>query len=151
MIKLKKKMTLPEYRERKGIYEALGYKEVKVEEISDFKVRVTYEVDETDECYPTIRKLEKKLYRKGPPFSPVIIMVVVAFALLSTFVVLLAKEGKDFNLVDNALAFLLPAFALLAADVIYTFFYFSINKKIIEEAPLNREDITSIVNKIRNK
>ena len=151
MITIKKKMTLPEYRERKGIYEALGYKEVKVEEISEFKVRVTYEVDDTDECYPTIRKLERKLYRKGPPFSPVIIMVVVAFALLSTFVVLLAKEGKDFSLVDNALAFLLPAFALLAADVIYTFFYFSINKKIIEEAPLNKEDITSIVNKIRNK
>ena len=151
MITIKKKMTLPEYRERKGIYEALSYKEVKVEEISEFKVRVTYEVDDTDECYPTIRKLERKLYRKGPPFSPVIIMVVVAFALLSTFVVLLAKEGKDFSLVDNALAFLLPAFALLAADVIYTFFYFSINKKIIEEAPLNKEDITSIVNKIRNK
>ena len=78
-------------------------------------------------------------------------MVVAAFALLSTFVVLLAKEGEKFNLLDNSLAFLLPAFALLAADVIYTFFYFSINKKIIEEAPLNKEDITSIVNKIRNK
>ena len=151
MITIKKKMTLPEYRERKGIYEALGYKEVKVEEISELKVRVTYEVDETDECYPTIRKLERKLYRKGPPFSPVIIMVVIAFALLSTFVVLLAKEGENFNLLDNSLAFLLPAFALLAADVIYTFFYFYLNKKIIEEAPLNKEDITSIVNKIRNK
>ena len=151
MITIKKKMTLPEYRERKGIYEALGYKEVKVEEISELKVRVTYEVDETDECYPTIRKLERKLYRKGPPFSPVIVMVVIAFVLLSIFVVLLAKEGEKFNLVDNALAFLLPAFALLAADVVYTFFYFYINKKIIEEAPLNREDITSIVNKIRKK
>ena len=151
MVKIKKKMTLPEYRERKEIYETLGYKEVKVEEISDFKVRVTYEVDDNDPYYPTIRKLERKLYRIGPPFSPVIIMVVMAFGLLSAFVVLLAKEGKDFSLVDNALGFLLPAFTLLAADVIYTFFYFSINKKIIEEAPLNKEDITSIVNKIRNK
>ena len=151
MVKIKKKMTLPEYRERKEIYEALGYKEVNVEEISEYKVRVIYEVDDNDPCYPTIRKLERRLYRIGPPFSPVIIMVVAAFALLSTFVVLLAKEGEKFNLLDNSLAFLLPAFALLAADVIYTFFYFSINKKIIEEAPLNTEDITSIVNKIRNK
>lgn len=151
MITIKKKMTLPVYRERKEIYEALGYKEVKVEEISEFKVRVTYEVDETDECYPTIRKLERKLYRKGPPFSPVILMVVGAFVLLSIFVVLFVKEGEKFDLVSNALAFLLPAFALLAADVVYTFFYFSLNKKIIEEAPLNKEDITSIMNKIRNK
>ena len=151
MIKIKKIMTLPVYRERKEVYEALGYKEVKVEEISDLKVRVTYEVDETDEYYPTIRRLERKLYRKGPPFSPVILMVVVSFALLSIFVVLLAKQGASFDLKSNALAFLLPAFLLLAADVVYTFFYFSINKKIIEEAPLNKEDITSVVSKIRNK
>ena len=151
MVYIKKKMTLPEYRERKEIYEALGYKEVKVEELSTLKVRVTYEVDDTDPCYPTIRKLERKLYRKGPLFSPVIIMVLISFALLSTFVILLAKQGKDFDLVSNALAFLLPAFLILALDVVYTFLYFYFNKKIIEEAPLNREDITSIVNKIRNK
>ena len=151
MITLKKKMTLPEYRERKEIYEALGYKEVKVENISELKVCVTYEVDETDECYPTIRKLDRQLYRKGPLFFPVIIGIVICFVLLSIFVVLLAKEGKEFDLVANSLAFLLPAFTTLLFVVIYTFLYFSINKKIIEQAPLNREDITSIVNKIRNK
>ena len=151
MVKIKKKMTLPEYRERKEIYEALGYKEVEVKNISDLKVRVTYEVDETDECYPTIRKLDRRLYRSGPMFFPVIIGVVISFVLLSVFVVLLAKEGKEFDLVANSLAFLLPAFVVLLLVVIYTFLYFSINKKIIEQAPLNREDITSIVNKIRNK
>ena len=151
MITIKKKLTLPEYRERKEIYETLGYKEIKVEEISDIKVRVTYEVDNEDPCYPTIRRLERKLYRQGPPFWPVIIMVLIAFALLSTFVVLLAKEGEKFNLLANSLAFLLPAFTVLALDVLYTIFYFSINKKIIEESPIYKSDIASIVQKIRNK
>ena len=144
-------MTLPEYRERKPIYEALGYKEVKVEDVSDYKVRVHYEFDENDPHYAEIRRLDRKLYRKGPMFFPVILLVAIAFALLSVFVVLLAKEGEKFDLLSNALSYLLPAFIVLAADVIYTFFYFAINKKIIEEAPLNKEDITTIVNKIRNK
>ena len=151
MITIKKKLTLPEYRERKEIYATLGYKEVKVEEISDIKVRVTYEVDNEDPCYPTIRRLERKLYRQGPPFWPVIIMVLIAFGLLSTFVVLLAKEGEKFNLLANALGLLLPAFMVLALDVLYTIFYFSINKKIIEESPIYKSDIASIVQKIRNK
>lgn len=151
MVTIKKKMTLPEYRERKGIYEALGFKEISVEDISQYKVRVTFEIDETDPCYPEIRKIERKLYRKGPPFSPVVILVAISFILLSIFVVLLAKEGEKFDLVRYSLGFLLPAFACLALDVVYTFFYFHLNKKIIEEAPLNKEDITSIVNKIRNK
>ena len=94
MITIKKKLTLPEYRERKEIYETLGYKEVRVEEISDLKVRVTYEVDNDDPCYPTIRRLERKLYRQGPPFWPVILLVFIAFGLLSTFVVLLAKQQQ---------------------------------------------------------
>ena len=151
MITIKKKLTLPEYRERKQVYEILGYKEVKVEEINEFKVCVTYEVDNEDPYYPTIRRLERKLYRKGPLFSPVIFMVLISFGLLSTFVVLLAKEGENFDLLTNSLAFLLPAFIVLALDVLYTIFYFSMNKRIIEESPLSKEDITSIVNRIRNK
>lgn len=151
MITVKKKLTLPEYRERKEVYETLGYKEIKVEEINDFKVCVTYEVDNEDPYYPTLRRLERKLYRKGPLFFPVILMVLISFGLLSTFVIILARDGENFDLVSNALAFLLPAFTVLALDVLYTFFYFSINKKIMEESPLSKEDITSIVNKIKNK
>ena len=151
MVTFKKKLTLPEYRERKKIYEILGYKEIKVEEISDLKVRVTYEADDTDPCYPTIRRLERKMYRQGPSFWPVVVMVLVAFGLLSAFVVILAKEGEKFDLVKNALAFLLPAFTVLALDVLYTILYFSINKKIIEESPIYKSDVASIVEKIRNK
>ena len=47
MIRVKKKLTLPEYRERKEVYELLGYKEVSLEE-KGYKVIVTYEIDETD-------------------------------------------------------------------------------------------------------
>ena len=151
MITIKKKLTLPEYRERKEVYETLGYKEISVEPVSDLYVRVTYEVDNEDPYYPTIRRLERKLYRKGPLFFPVILMVLISFGLLSTFVVLLAKEGENFDLLSNSLAFLLPAFIVLALDVLYTLFYFSMNKKIMEESPLSKEDITSIVNRIRNK
>ena len=151
MVTIKKKMTLPEYRERKEVYEALGYKEVKKEDISDYKVRVYYEFDENDPHYHEIRKLDRHLYRKGPMFFPVIVLVAISFILLSVFVILLAKEGESFDLTSNAIAYLLPAFLCLGADVVYTILYFQINKKIIEEAPLNKEDITSIVKKIRNK
>ncbi len=151
MVTLKKKMTLPEYRERKSVYEALCYKEVKVEDVNEYKVLVTFEIDENDPHYPEIRRLERKLYRKGPMFFPVILLLVVSFVLLSVFVVFLAKEGENFDLTKYAVSLLLPAFLFLALDVVYTFIYFHLNKRIIEEAPLNKEDITSIVNKIRNK
>ena len=151
MITVKKKLTLPEYRERKEVYEILGYKEKEVKKISDFKVVVTYEIDNEDHYYPTLRILEKKLYRKGPPFFPVIIMVLMSFVLLSCFVVLLAKEGENFDLLSRSLSFLLPGFLILFADVLYTAFYFAINKKIIEEVPIYKRDIASIVNSIRNK
>ena len=82
MIRVKKKLTLPEYRERKEVYELLGYKEISVEE-KGYKAIVTYEIDETDKHYSAIRHLEKKLYRKGPPFLPVIVFVGIAFLLLS--------------------------------------------------------------------
>lgn len=151
MIKIKKKLTIPEYRERKEIYETLGYKEIDKKEISEFKVLVTYEVDNTERCYPTIRRLERKLYRKGPPFFPAIIFVLASFILLSTFVILLAKEGRELNILTYALSLLLPAGVCLFTGFLYTFFYFSINKKIIEEVPIYKQDLPSVVAKIRNK
>lgn len=150
MIRVKKKLTLPEYRERKEVYELLGYKEVSLEE-KGYKVIVTYEIDETDKHYSAIRHLEKKLYRKGPSFLPVILFVGIAFLLLSLFVIFMAFKKEAFDLVSNALGFLLPAFVSLALAVIYTYLYISINKRIIEEAPYLKANLSSIVNSIKNK
>ena len=72
MIQIKKKLTLPEYRERQEVYKTLGYKEVNAVE-KGYHVIVTYEVDETDKHYSAIRHLEKKLYRNNctrPFFRP---------------------------------------------------------------------------------
>lgn len=150
MIRVKKKLTLPEYRERKEVYELLGYKEVSLEE-KGYKVIVTYEIDETDKHYSAIRHLEKKLYRKGPSFLPVILFVGIAFLLLSLFVIFMAFKKDAFDLVSNALGFLLPAFVSLAFAVIYTYLYFNINKRIIEESPYLKANLSSIVNSIKNK
>lgn len=150
MIRVKKKLTLPEYRERKEVYELLGYKEVSSEE-KGYKVIVTYEIDETDKHYSAIRHLEKKLYRKGPSFLPVILFVGIAFLLLSLFVIFMAFKKDAFDLVSNALGFLLPAFVSLALAVVYTYLYFNINKRIIEESPYLKANLSSIVNSIKNK
>lgn len=150
MIRVKKKLTLPEYRERKEVYELLGYKEVSLEE-KGYKVIVTYEIDETDKHYSAIRHLEKKLYRKGPSFLPVILFVGIAFLLLSLFVIFMAFKKDAFDLVSNALGFLLPAFVSLALAVVYTYLYFNINKRIIEESPYLKANLPSIVNSIKNK
>lgn len=150
MIRVKKKLTLPEYRERKEVYELLGYKELSLEE-KGYKVIVTYEIDETDKHYSAIRHLEKKLYRKGPSFLPVILFVGVAFLLLSLFVIFMAVKRDQFDLLSNALGFLIPAFVSLALAVIYTYLYFNINKRIIEESPYLKANLSSIVNSIKNK
>ena len=150
MIRIKKKLTLPEYRERKSVYETLGYKEISVEE-KGYHAIVTFEVDETDKHYPAIKHLEKKLYRKGPSFFPVILFVGISFVLLSIFVIFMAVEGERFNLIANALGFLIPAFASLALAVVYTYLYISINKRIVEEAPYLKANLSSIVDSIKNK
>lgn len=150
MIRVKKKLTLPEYRERKEVYELLGYKEVSSEE-KGYKVIVTYEIDETDKHYSAIRHLEKKLYRKGPSFLPVILFVGIAFLLLSLFVIFMAVKRDQFDLLSNALGFLIPAFVSLALAVVYTYLYFNINKRIIEESPYLKANLSSIVNSIKNK
>ena len=123
MIRVKKKLTLPEYRERKEVYELLGYKEISVEE-KGYKAIVTYEIDET---------------------------VGIAFLLLSLFVIFMAFKKEAFDLVSNALGFLLPAFVSLALAVVYTYLYFNINKRIIEESPYLKDNLSSIVNSIKNK
>ena len=150
MIQIKKKLTLPEYRERQEVYKILGYKEISAVE-KGYHIIVTYEVDETDKHYSAIRHLEKKLYRKGPSFLPVILFVGIAFILLSVFVILMAVQGEQFNLLSNALGFLIPAFASLALAVVYTYLYFNINKRIIEESPYLKANLSSIVDSIKNK
>ncbi len=150
MIRIKKKLTLPEYRERKSVYETLGYKEISVEE-KGYHAIVTFEVDETDKHYPAIKHLEKKLYRKGPSFFPVILFVGISFVLLSIFVIFMAVEGEHFNLIANALGFLIPAFASLALAVVYTYLYICINKRIVEESPYLKANLSSIVDSIKNK
>ena len=150
MITIKKKLTLPEYRERQEVYKILGYKEISMVE-KGYHAIVTFEVDETDRHYSAIRHLEKKLYRKGPSFLPVILFVGIAFLLLSLFVIFMAVQGDQFNLLANALGFLLPAFTSLALAVIYTYLYFNINKRIIEEAPYLKANLSSIVNSIKKK
>lgn len=150
MITVKKKMTIPEYRERKKMYELLGYKEVKVEN-KDYKTTVTFEIDETDKHYPELMRVERKLFRKGPPFFPVMIFVALSFVFLSVFVIILARDGDHFDLVTNALSYLLPAFTTLALAVVYTILYFHINKKIIDETPELVNNLDIIVEEIRKK
>ena len=150
MITVKKKMTIPEYRERQKMYELLGYKEVKVEN-KDYKTVVTLEIDETDKHYPELMRVERRLFRKGPPFFPVMIFVALSFVFLSVFVIILARDGDHFDLVTNALSYLLPAFTTLALAVVYTILYFHINKKIIDETPELVNNLDIIVEEIRKK
>ena len=148
MIRRKIKLTIPQYRERKDIFDSLGYKEVDYKE-KGIKCIVTQEIDETDTNYPTLRQFEKRLYRKGPSFLPIIILVALSFSLLSTFVIFLGAEKDKFDLTSNALYFLLPAFIFLGVDVIYTYFYFSINKKIIEEGHPTKADILKAIDELK--
>ncbi len=148
----KVKLTIPQYRERKEIYEAFGYKEIKHVE-KGFYVHLTLEIDDDAPKYYELRQYEKGLYRRGPIFLPVIILVVFAFVLLSVFVIRLAQSRKDgeFDLLSNALSLLLPAFAILVLDVIYTYFYYSINKKILERGVPTKAEILEDIEKIKNK
>ena len=150
MIKRKIKLTVPQYRERKEIFDALGYKEVSLVE-KDLYCFVTQEIDESDPKYPTMRRFEKNLYRKGPTFLPIIILVFIAFTLLSCFAIFLAAEKDKFDLVSNALYFLLPAFMFLGADVIYTYFYFKINRRIIEQGHPTKADVLKAIEELKNK
>lgn len=153
MIYKKKKMTIPEYRENKELFELLGYHQESYKE-KGFKATVILSIDETDKHYLELRELEKDIFRKGPPFFPIIAFVSIAFTFLSIFVVLLANSYKtytSFDLVGNALGFLLPAFAFLFGTVIYTYFYFKIHRMLIEKGKTTKDQIKELVEKIKSK
>lgn len=152
MIKKIVKFSIPEYREKKEIYQILGYKEVDYKEVRT-NAYVTFEVDETYEHYRELVKIEKSINVKGPIFLPIILFVFGAFILLSIFVVLIARslrDGTDFDVVGNSLAFLIPAFSLLFADVIYTYFYFKINRRLMEKGKPSIEEIKFRVDEIKS-
>lgn len=154
MIKRTRKFTIPEYREKRELYvDFLGFKEVSVKEKGIYNY-VTFEIDENSKVYHKLAKLEKTIYPRGPSFLPIILFVIGAFILLSIFVVLFVKavnDGAQFDYIGNVLSFFIPAFALLLADVIYTFFYFKIHRTIIERGKLSKEQIASIVQKIKEE
>ncbi len=149
MITRKIKLTVPQYRERKEIFDALGYKEISLVE-KGLYCFVTQEIDETNPKYPTLRKFEKQLYRRGPSFLPIIGFVVIAFSLLSCFAIFLGAEKDRFDLVSNSLYFLLPAFMFLGIDVIYTYFYFKINRRIIEQGHPTKADVLKAIENLKN-
>ncbi len=150
MLTKKVKLTIPQYRERREIFEALGYKEVSCIEKGIY-AHVKYEIDENQPHYQELRQFERTLFKKGPSFAPIILLVVIAFVLLSIFVILLAQQKSNFDLVTNAVSFLLPAFTCLLLDVIYTYFYFTINKRIIERGPQSKQDILKNIEIIKSK
>lgn len=153
MIYRTKRMTIPEYKEKKEIYELLGYKEVSYKEKGIYAI-VKMSLDKKTKHYIELRMLERQVYRKGPPFFPIILFVVASFLCLSAFVISLSIALKDkvpFNLNANAIGWLLPSFAFLAACVIYTGFYFSINKSILEKGKLTKEEVKEIATKIISK
>ena len=153
MVTRKRKFTIPEYREKKEIYELLGYKEVNVTEKGIYAI-VTFEIDETSKRYHSLKKIEKQVVPQGPTFLPIILFVIGAFILLSIFVVLFVKsvnDKTDFDFIGNVLSFFIPAFSLLLADVIYTYFYFKIHRSIIERGQLTKEQIAEMVNKIQEE
>ena len=120
MITKTKKFTIPEYREKKAIYEVLGYKELSYQE-KGVNCIVKMQIDEKETNYHELRKLEHEIFPKGPSFAPIILLVVVAFVFISVFVIMLGRsvrDGTSFDLIDNFLGFLLPAFIILFLDVI---------------------------------
>ena len=153
MIYKKKRMTIPEYREKKEMYALLGYKEESYEEKGIY-AHIVLSIDEDSKHFKQLQELERQIYRKGPPFFPIILFVVIAFTLLSIFVILLANSYKtytSFNLVGNAVGFLVPAFIFLFATVVYTYFYFKINRALIEKGKTTKEQLKELVDKINSK
>ena len=153
MIRKTVSFAVPEYREKKPFYEAMGYKEVAYKE-KGYKAKVTFENNETKEHYHEIKKIENRLNVKGPIFLPIILFVVAAFILLSCFVIAIGRSIRDnvqFDLINNILSYLLPAFILLLMDVIYTFFYFKINRMLMLRPKPTIDEVKKEVEKIRNR
>ena len=148
-----KKFSIPEYREKKAIYEVLGYKELSYRE-KGINCVVKMVIDEKETNYHELRKLEREIFPKGPSFIPIILLVVVAFIFISVFVIMLGRsvrDGVSFDLIDNFLEFLLPAFIILFLDVIYTLIYFKIHRRLIEKGSLTKEFIYEKVEEIKSK
>ena len=153
MITRTKKFSIPEYREKKSIYEVLGYQEVSYEE-KGINCFVTLQIDETSKNYHALRRLEHELFPKGPSFIPIVLLVIVAFVLISMFVILLGRsvrDKSDFDLISNFLSFLLPAFIVLFLDVVYTLIYFKIHRRLIEKGSLSKEFIYERVEEIKKE
>lgn len=148
MVRRKIRLTIPQYRERKEIFESLGYKEVNYIEKGIY-CKVTQEIDEHEPYYYELRQFEKRMYAKGPHFGPILLLVIAAFGFLSSFVILLAGQRDKFDLVTNALTLLLPAFLCLLADVIYTYFYFTINKRIIDRGTPTKAEMLKLIEDIK--
>lgn len=152
MITKTKKFTIPEYREKKAIYEVLGYQELSYQE-KGINCIVKMQIDEKETNYHELRKLEHEIFPKGPSFAPIILLVIVAFVFISVFVIMLGRsvrDGTSFDLIDNFLSFLLPAFIILFLDVVYTFIYFKIHRRLIEKGSLSKEFIYEKVEEIKN-
>lgn len=144
------KFTIPEYREKKEIFEALGYQELSKKE-KGYKVSVIFQIDDKNKNYKEIRELDRLINAKGPNFLPIVGFLICSFILLSVFVIRLAqsvRDGQSFDLVNNALSFLLPAFTFMLLDVIYTYFYFKMNQKIIARGKYTASDVKEMVKKI---
>ena len=153
MITKRKKFSIPEYREKKGIYEILGYQEIDYKE-NGINCVVTLQIDENGKNYKALRKLEREIFPKGPSFIPILLLVALAFVLISVFVILLGRsirDGVTFDLTTNFLEFLLPAFVILFLDVIYTLFYFKIHRMLIEKGSLSKEFIYEKVEEIKSR
>ena len=148
----RKVMTLsyPQYRERNDIYLAAGYKLVSTVE-KETKVKVTYEIDDKDPHYHELKHYLRNLYSKGPSFYPIIFFALVAFVFLSVYAILLARDRKSFDVLQNVLNYILPAAIFMFVDVLYIVFYYYRNKSIILSHPNSREDIFKEIEKIKNK
>lgn len=153
IVKNKLKFQISEYREKKELYEACGYQEVKYYE-KGINCIVTFEIDTAAPHYLELKQAAKELRRSGPPYYPTFIFVGLSFIFLSIFVVLLINsvhKNIDFELWANIVSFLLPAVLFLAATVIYTYFYFKINERIISSAPFSKEEFIKKIETIKQK
>ena len=150
MIRKKIKLKTPIYSERKEVFEALGYKEVAYIE-KNKKACVTLEIDENSPHYHELRKFEKTLYPSGPVFYPILLLVAISFTLLTVFVILFTTQRQNFDLVTNALSFLIPSGIFLLASMIYSYIYYKLNMRIILKGHPNKESILKAIEAIKSK
>ena len=56
---------------------------------------VTMEIEDNSPYYSELREYERTLFAKGPSFIPILLLVIIAFSLLSTFVILFAQQKRS--------------------------------------------------------